>query len=363
MKKLFVLLAVLMLAALPLCSGALGEGDGFTIPEALKTLESRAAEVKLPEGLPAEPVTVTSVKINGQDLAVELSGPVPSLSILQAGEDGEVVLASATDASSISTNEFNPEEGGAALDMAWQLPAGRLVRRYLIWEDGTFDFAECVYTAESADAGLAPYTAGTCMYDFDEKMNVTGISWNLGEPMEGFSLSCYYDENGALKEYVCQWETSQPSPKAFGVMLGADGKPLLIEYQEDDKGFQAASDPITSYVVEDSRILEVTGYSEDFIQSVIALYPQIPEPVSEFPGEEATMTDLAVANAPVGYLWAYRSGSEDEELLAFATADELFSLKDGKIVLNTEAKDLNGKAADPDAFSIELPAFELPEIR
>ena len=37
----------------------------------------------------------------------------------------------------------------AALDMAWQLSAGQLVCRYLIWEDGTSDFAECVYIHES----------------------------------------------------------------------------------------------------------------------------------------------------------------------------------------------------------------------
>ena len=363
MKRIFVLLVVLMMAALPLCSGALGEGFDFSIPQALKTVEGRTDGVKLPEGLPAEAVTISSVKIDGKNLVLELSGPVPSLSISQAGEDGEVILASAEDASSVSTDAFNPEEGSAMIDMIWKLSAGDLISRYIIWDDGTYDFAESALTTETGNDGFEPFTAGTCTYNFDEKMNVTGITWILGEPMEGYTFMCSYGENGTLADYVCQWETSQPASRTFGIMCSAEGKPLLIEYQEGDQGFQAATDPISGYVIEDSRILEVTGYSESFVQSVTAAYPQIPEPVSEFPGEEATMTDLAIASAPEGYLWAYRSGTEEEELKVFATADELFELKDGKITLNAEAKDLGGKTIDTADLKIELPTFELPEIR
>lgn len=362
MKRFFIVLVALMTAALSLCSVASGEDAGFVIPDALKAIEGQAANVKLPEDLPAEPAAITSVKLDGTNLSVELGGAVPALQIIQADDEGDTVLASGTDASSISTDAFNPETGSAMLEMTWQTSAGELVRRYYIWDDGTCDFAEGALTTASEDAGYAPYASGIRTIDFDEKMNVTGITWILGEPMAGYTMTCSYNEGGALADYACLWETSEPSARAFSVMLSADGTPVAVEYQDGENGCQAVSDPIAVYLSENSRILEAVGYSDAFIRNVSAQYSQIAEPMGEFPGEVSTMTDLA-AGAPKGFLWAYRSGDEEAEVRVFATADTLFSLQDGRIVLNTEAKDLDGKAFDAADFSLELPAFELPVIK
>ena len=361
MKRFFVVLTALV-AAFSLCPAALGEDAGFVIPEALKAIEGQAAKLELPGDLPAEPAAVTSVKLDGTNLSVELGKTVPALNIIQADDEGDTVLASEADAADISTNAFNPETGSAQLEMIWQTSAGELVRRYYVWDDGTCDFAECTLTTASEDAGYTPYASGIRTIDFDEKMNVTGIVWTLGEPMAGYTMACSYQEDGTLADYACLWETSEPAARAFSVMLTADGTPVAVEYQDGETGCQAVSDPIAAYLSDNSRVLEALGYSDAFIRNVSAQYSQIPEPMGEFPGEESTMTDLAAA-APEGFLWAYRSGDEEAEVRVFATADTLFSLKDGKIVLNTEAKDLDGKVFDAADFSLELPAFELPEIK
>ena len=366
MKRIFsVLLAVLFVLALP-AAVAEEQPAGFTVPELYRTVSARLDPDNLPGDLPAQAVVVTSASFGASSLSVELSGPVPSLSVSQYNAEGDiVVVASAENSASLTADGIDASQGMADIILSWDLSGGSLVSTWSVWEDSTFDFVQCQYVTQSEGDRFAPYASEERVIELDERMNVLSDTRTLSGDMDTFVLTLDYDPSGELTEYACEWALGDDGTW-FLVRTSADQVLTGISYHSGDVGFDAASDPVEAYLGGESRVLETVDYDEAFTDVMKQHYPQLPEPSMDYPiagAAIATPTELS-APAVQGTLWVLAFGEDDSRsYVPFLTADPLFLPGDGTARPNSEAKDLNGAGPDLSGLTFELPAFSLPEIQ
>lgn len=366
MKRIIAILLSLLLAAVLPAVLAEEQPSGFTLPDQYKVISSQLNRDQLPQDLPADAAVISSAVYSGTSLSVELSAPVPSLAIVQYTDDGEtIVRASAENAASLSAENLDDSQGMADVLMTWELAGGTLVSDWTIWEDSSADFLHSLYTTQTEGDQFAPFRAEKREIELDQQMQILSDARILSNDSDEFILVQYYDASGKLTEYSCEWITGADSTQFF-LRSSAGQVPTGLSWRSGNADFTALSDALEDYQAGNSLILDTIDYNDSFIESLADLYPQAPEPADDYPLEQAdrpaaTSTDLTALQ---GTLWCLSFGPEDESgFTPFATADSLFLLEKGTVVLNADAKDLNGAAPAFVNKLPALPAFELPEIQ
>ena len=356
-----LLLSVLLVLAF---TAALSEDGGpeYTIPAGLKAVRAHLDPSMLPADHPAAVVPVSASF--GSTFSVELSGPVPSLSVVQYSDEGEpVILATAENASSLTTDKVDASLGMADVVLTWTPAGGTLVSSWSVWEDSSIDFLQCVWTGEIEGDQYAPYGKGSRYIGFDERMNVISDNYVLSNGLDTFELLLEYDASGSLAGYGLKWILDSAGT-ALAFQATADSVPSMIVYHDANTDFTAVSDTLPAYASGNSLVLETIEYDPSYTAALAAAYPQLPEPAQDYPIEtvSATQTDLAGTGLS-GYLWCLRFGPEGSATAPFVTPDALFIIVGGCPVLNSEAKDLNGARPDFPEMDFSLPAMELPVVQ
>lgn len=355
MKRFVSVLLVILLV--PVFSAAFAEGEaaGFTVPDAYKTLNPQLDRESLPADLPAALAEITGVSFKGSKVTVKLSEAVPSVSVVQPNAKGKIVVrGTAENASSITAKKVDPEADMTKVVLSWSLAGGTLESVWLVWQDNTFNFMGCTYTAKTEEEER--------VIILDSKMNVLSDTRELSS---GFSITLDYDASGALTEYTCSWDSAEDGLHLL-VSAAVDQTLTGITYGSPDSViFDAVSDPASEYLSGNGDVMATTDYEDYFINGVKDRYPQLPDPDMGYPIEQANAGSAKKdAKDLKGSIWAVGSG-EGEYLvyIPYFTTDPLFLLQNGKVVLNQEAKDAGGKAPSFGKLNLDLPAFELPAVQ
>ena len=354
MRQFVCVLLVILLVSVFSAVFAEGETAGFTVPDAYKTLNPQLDRESLPADLPAAMAVITSVSFKGSNLSVTLSDSVPSVSVVQINAKGKTVdRGTAENVSSITAEKVDKNADITKVILSAPLSGGTLESVWLVWEDNTFNFMDCTYTAKTEEEER--------FITLDSKMTVLSDT----RIISGFGITLDYDASGTLTDYTCEWDSAADGLHLI-VRATVDQALTGITYSSDDATvFDAVSDPVSEYLSGNGLVMMTVDYEDYFIDGVKDRYPQLPEPDMGYPIEQANEgTAKAGTSGLKGSLWAVGSGEGEYRVyIPYFTADPLFLLKNGKVVLNTEAKDSNGIAPSFGELNMNLPSFELPAVQ
>ena len=354
MKRFLSVLLVILLV--PVFSAAFAESEtaGFTVPDEYKTLNAQLDRESLPADLPAAVAAVTGVSFKGSNVTVKLSGEVPSVSVVQPNTKGTTsVRATAENVSSITAKKVELEADMTKVILSWPLTGGTLDSVWLIWEDNTFNFMACTYTAETEEEER--------VIELDSNMTVLSDTRSFSS---GFGIEMDYDASGALTGYACAWDSAEDGLHLI-VRAAVDQTITGITYGSGDAVvFDAVSDPVSEYLSGNGLVMATVDYEDYFINGAKDRYPQLPAPDMGYPYSKADSKSTKAAADLQGSIWAVGSGEGEYRVyIPYYTTDPLFLLQDGKIVLNTEAKDAAGNAPSFGKLNMDLPSFELPAVQ
>ena len=355
MKRFLSVLLVILLV--PVFSAAFAEGEtaGFTVPDEYKTLNPQLDRESLPADLPATVAVVTGVSFKGSNVTVKLSEAVPSVSVVQPNTKGTVsVRATAENVSSITAKKVEREADMTKVILSWPLAGGTLDSVWLVWTDNTFNFMACTYTAETEEEER--------VIELDSSMTVLSDTRTFSS---GFGIEMDYDASGALTGYACAWNSAEDGLHLI-VRAAADRTITGITYGSPDADvFDAVSDPVSEYLSGNGLVMSTVDYEDYFIDGVKDRYPQLPAPDMGYPIAQANAGSAKKGTKDLkGSIWAVGSGEGEYRVyIPYYTTDPLFLLQDGKVVLNTEAKDAGGNAPSFGKLNMDLPAFELPAVQ
>ena len=355
MKRFVSVLLVTLLV--PIFSAAFAESEtiGFAIPDEYKVLNSQLNRESLPADLPAAVAVITGVSFKGSNVTVKLSEAVPSVSIVQPNTKGKfVVRATAENVSSVTAKKVDREADMTKVILSWPLAGGTLDSVWLVWENNTFNFIACTYTAKTEE--------GERVIELDSKMTVLSDTYTFSS---GFGIEMDYDASGTLTDYACTWNSAEDGLHLI-VRAAVDQTITGLTYGSGDAVvFDAVSDPVSEYLSGNGLVMATVDYEDYFIDGVKDRYPQLPDPDMGYPIEQANAGSAKKGAKDLkGSIWAVGSGEGKYRVyIPYFTTDALFLLQDGKVVLNTEAKDSSGNAPSFGKLNMDLPAFELPAIQ
>ena len=295
---------------------------------------------------------------------MELNIPVPSLSVIQYSDDGEpVTIAFAENASSVSTDALDASQGMADIIMTWELSEGTLVSTWSVWEDSTFDFLQCQYVAQDKSVQSAPYINESHVMELDQRLLVLSDTYLLSNATDSCSILLEYDASGTVAARTYEWISGNDGTW-FSVRILNDQTLSAVSCNSGTTDFSAVSEPVESYLDGDSLVLEAVDYDPSFLSAVSERYPGIPVPRMDDESESLPATQTDVSADIHGTIWCLCFGSDENKTVRpFITADSLLVIQDGRIQLNTNAKDLNGNAPAFAEMTFDLPSFEQPVAR
>ena len=337
--------------------GPLAPKQGYKTPETLATVPSDVSRLSMPGGLPDSVGIVSFTAENGTVLA-ELDHPVPKLRILElTGTDDGSTIFSRKDAAAAETHATSKGSTAFRIQMIWEQGQVQYVREYNAQSSQTA-FFRCTATEKLKAEEYAPYTSAVRTIYFNEDLAPISEVISMESEDESYSRIAGYDAEGKLAYVRQTWCSLIKNGYLLDIVQDSTGQITAISYDTDRADYYIRSQRADGDLLSEDSVRMTSRDISLFDEELRRKYPSLGKglagsggPGSPFieystPTDLATATDLEEESEPLpenARIWSlsYRRFPHIV-VYVFTTEDPVLVMKNGRVVLNSAAKDLSG---------------------